>query len=287
LESVGAIETEGTSLHFVSIGRGTPIIVVSGGPGLGHYYLRPGMDALAEEGHRVIYYDQRGSGRSEPGDSATGTLAEAIADLDAVRRGIGIERANLLGHSFGADMAVLYAAQHPENVASLVLANPGPPFHRELQEALGAEMQRRTRPEDAEKLEVLTKSAEFASRKPKATEEFIRIVYVPFFRDPAFAESIDFAFSELSAQSAVGSEEMWMEEFEPLDAIGSVDRVKAPTLVVHSELDPIPLEFSKFLAEAISGSEFHLAQGAGHFAYAEDPDALIPAILDFLRRNAR
>ncbi len=61
--SQGSVPVAGTDLYYESIGTGTSVIIVHGGPGLGHYYLRPAMDALGDEFH-LVYYDQRGTGRS-------------------------------------------------------------------------------------------------------------------------------------------------------------------------------------------------------------------------------
>src|SRR5919197_1279568 len=127
LPTEGTVPAEGTELYYRSVGSGTPLIMVHGGPGLGHYYLRPGMDALADR-FRLVYYDQRGTGRTEVGDPDRITLGGGVEDLLAVIDGLGIERASLVGHSFGADLAALFASRHPTRVGSLVLANPGPPF---------------------------------------------------------------------------------------------------------------------------------------------------------------
>ena len=139
--SDGTTSAVGTQLYYRSVGTGTPLVVVHGGPGLGHYYLSP-MEVLSDN-YQVIFYDQRGSGRTELGDPDRVTLAGAVQDLEALLDGLGIEQANLLGHSFGADLSALFASRRPDRVASLVLANAGPPFDPDQQAVLGAEMERR------------------------------------------------------------------------------------------------------------------------------------------------
>lgn len=283
-ESVSAVESDSTSLHTVSVGEGVPIIVVSGGPGLGHYYLRPGMDILADR-FRLIYYDQRGSGSSELGDPDKASFSAAIDDLDAVRQGFGIERANLLGHSFGANLALLYASRHPQHVASLVLANPGPPFRRDQQEMLGAAMRGRIGAQDGEKLQRLRLTEQFQRGDPETVEDFIRTLYIPFFRDPASASKISFDFTELSAESALG-EEAWMHELAQLDEQSIAGSVRAPTLVLYAELDPIPEEFARSLADSIPGARYEFLKGANHMAYYEDPEIFAKAVVPFLEGHA-
>ena len=104
-------------------GHGTPLIVIHGGPGLDSRSVEPDLKRLARR-HRVIFYDQRGSGRSTL--SAGVTADEMVQDLDALRRGLGLSRVALLGHSWGGGLAALYASAHPANVSRLVLVSPMP-----------------------------------------------------------------------------------------------------------------------------------------------------------------
>src|SRR5262245_34477543 len=98
-----------TSLYSREIGRGQPIIVLHGGPDFDHSYLLPDLDRLADA-FRLIYYDQRGRGRSadhvQPQDV---TVLSDIADLDKVRQHFHLSSAVVLGHSWGAVLALEYA----------------------------------------------------------------------------------------------------------------------------------------------------------------------------------
>ena len=121
------VETNGAKLFCTVLGQGEagrePLIVLHGGPGMAQDYLRPYMDKLAE-GRQVIYYDQRGGGRSEcDGAAEKLSLEVSIEDLDAVRREFGFEKVSILGHSWGGLVAMRYAAAHPEAVNKLILLN--------------------------------------------------------------------------------------------------------------------------------------------------------------------
>ena len=102
-----------TSLYSREIGRGEPIIVLHGGPDFDHSYLLPDMDRLSDT-FRLIYYDQRGRGKSaddvQPGEV---TLTSDLDDLDRVRQHFQLESPALLGHSWGAVLALEYAVRHP------------------------------------------------------------------------------------------------------------------------------------------------------------------------------
>ena len=120
------------SLYSREIGRGQPIIVLHGGPDFDHGYLLPDLDRLADS-FRLIYYDQRGRGRSRdhvlPEEV---TLTSDVDDLDRVRQHFHLESPALLGHSWGAVLALEYALRHPERVSRLILMNPAPASARDF-----------------------------------------------------------------------------------------------------------------------------------------------------------
>jgi len=109
-----------------------PVILVPGGPGLDASYVMPLADMIARLRHRVIVLEPRGTGasRSALGDGTQLTVAGSIADVEAVRRAAGVEKAVLFGHSFGGAVAQAYAAAFPGRVGTLLLmdsAGPGGP----------------------------------------------------------------------------------------------------------------------------------------------------------------
>jgi pimeloyl-ACP methyl ester carboxylesterase len=113
------------------------VVVVHGGPGLTYDYLLP-LARLADLGRRVVFYDQRGAGRSlRPLDREYG-LAAQVADLDAVRRAVGADKIELVGHSWGTVVALAYAAAHPDEVAAVVLIGMGAPTDDEDRRSFGA-----------------------------------------------------------------------------------------------------------------------------------------------------
>jgi proline iminopeptidase len=137
------------SLYSREIGQGQPIIVLHGGPDFDHSYLLPDLDRLANA-FRLIYYDQRGRGRSAdhvlPEEV---TLVSEVDDLDMVRQHFNLESPALLGHSWGTVLALEYALRHPERVSHMILMNPAPAatsdlavFRKVYAQKLGADMDR-------------------------------------------------------------------------------------------------------------------------------------------------
>lgn len=114
------------ALYSHVVGHGIPVIVPHGGPDLDHAYLLPDLDRLSDA-FRLIYYDQRGRGRSandvRPEDV---TLGSEMDGLDSVRAHLGLDAPVLLGHSWGAELALEHAIRHPSRVSHPILMNPAP-----------------------------------------------------------------------------------------------------------------------------------------------------------------
>ena len=136
---------DGAQHYVVGVGTaeavGDTVIVLHGGPGADHSYLFGAVLPLADR-HHFVLYDQRGSLRS-PAPDSTISYDRLVADLDALRADLGLDRLTLLAHSFGAALAYAYLDAHPDRVANLVLTGPVFPFwpgrapDREMAEALG------------------------------------------------------------------------------------------------------------------------------------------------------
>lgn len=106
--------TDGIDLHVSEHGAGPPVVLLSGGPGCIHY-----LDAerTVPQGFRTFCPDPRGVGRSSGGPHG---VATAIADLEQIRRALGVPQWRVAGHSWGADLAVAYALEHPDSVSKVV-----------------------------------------------------------------------------------------------------------------------------------------------------------------------
>lgn len=108
------MDVEGTALHVGVTGAGPDILVLTGGPGCVQYLE---SDDIAVPGHRSWYPEPRGVGRSGGGHH---DMERAIADLEAIRRAVGVVAWVVLGHSWGSDLAVRYAVEHPDVIKGVV-----------------------------------------------------------------------------------------------------------------------------------------------------------------------
>src|ERR1051326_6770839 len=113
----------GVVLFERRIGAGPATVVLHGGPGAHYDYLLPGFDRLAH-GRTLVYYDQRGGGRSAvPRETPVG-WREQVADLEALRGLWGLDRLSIAGYSWGGLLALLYALEHPDRVERLARVPP-------------------------------------------------------------------------------------------------------------------------------------------------------------------
>ncbi len=119
-----------------------PLVILHGGPGGNVWNFERTIGPALERFSTVVYFEQRGSGRSAPPASREDySLPLLVSDLDALRRHLGVERMSLLGFSFGSELALEYALAHPEAVEKLVLQAPpmGPPERQDVIQLYGFE----------------------------------------------------------------------------------------------------------------------------------------------------
>mgnify|MGYP003289197765 CR=1 FL=1 len=281
----GTVTAADTELAYLWIGAGTPLVVMPGGPRLGLAHLRIGFDGLAN-GCAVVYYDERGSGASPLGDPSLVSTSGTLSDLDALLDGLGIDRTTLASHSLASHMVALYAATRPDRVRALVLANPAPPLVPELMERFGREMASRRPPEDVEEMKRIEESAEYEARDPETLERHYRLRYGPFFRERENALEADFGFTQITAENVVEAAGRVMGDFGDHRLPEKLALISCPPLVVHGALDPVPVESSRFIADAIPDAELVVIPGENHFAFIENPDAFAAAIKPFLAEHA-
>ena len=116
------LEVDDTRLHVVERGEGLPLFVLHGGPGLDHTMFGHHLDALTDQ-VRLILVDQRSQGRSDPAPLATVTLSRMARDISALAAAMGLKRYAVLGHSFGAFVALQHAVDVPGAAAATIISS--------------------------------------------------------------------------------------------------------------------------------------------------------------------
>ena len=275
-------------LYIRDVGHGVPIVVVHGGPDFDHEYLLPEMDGLAGSFH-LVYYDQRGRGRSFSGEQPDDiTMATEVDDLDHVREWFGFESMALLGHSWGGLLAMEYAIRHPERVSHLILMNSAPASRTDAL-AFRDELARRRSPAQSDRMIELRSDPTFRAGDIDTDTEYFRIHFGTALRNLDHLEAVlrrlRSAFTEDGIVAARAIEDRLYEETwsrDDYDLIPALRRLDIPTLLIHGDADFVPIDVIRRIADAIPGSHLLVLPDCGHFAYLEQPDQTRSSVTAFL-----
>jgi len=263
-------------------------VVAHGGPDFDQQYLLPDLDRLARSS-RLVYYDQRGRGRSYSGETADDiTVAGEIADLDDVRRSVGAERVTMLGHSWGCVVAMEYAVTHPDRISHLVLMNTAPAtpadaaFTRQHVASLRSADQ-------AAAMKALAADQRYLAGDVAADLAYHRIHFAAALQR---RELLDELLARLrrgaTAEGIIAARaiehglyaQTWLRD--DYDLLDRLTELRVPTLLLHGDHDLIPVECAQHIAEAIPGARLDVLGACGHFAFLDQPDLTFDGIENFV-----
>jgi len=270
----------GGKLYYEVIGSGkeTPLLLVNGGPGFDHTYLQtsPAWDTLAKN-RRVIFYDQRGNGRSAPlkqGQSCT--LADQIDDLEALRAHLGFEKVDILGSSWGGYLSMAYSARHPEHISHLILVDSAAPKWSDTIFLFDQVF-----PETTEREAAGAFAREFGDKA--ADDALIReylsmIFYSPEKRDAFLAQIGPGAYNKEVNQKVTA-------DLARFDLNPEIQKFRFPALVITGRYDMnvAPLVAYR-IHKNIPGSRFVAFDKSSHLPFTEEPEAFNRTLEEFLAK---
>jgi proline iminopeptidase len=279
------VQAGDTRLFVIERGDGPlPLFVLHGGPGLDHAMFGDHLEGL-ERTCRLLFVDLRSQGRSEPAPPDTWTLEQMARDVEGLAQALELESFAVLGHSFGAFVALQHAVDFPGRPAASVISAgiPAARFLESVQENLEAF-------EPAELREQVTSS--WARESEARTQEDCRSLLsdqLPFhFRDPrdprieamrADLGSTVFAPDVLRA-AAQG-------DYGAIDVEGRLSAIPHPMLVLAGRWDrTCSVAAAEAIAKGVHGAELVIFENSGHMLFVEEPDAYIATVQDFLTRRA-
>ncbi|MFD7511947.1 alpha/beta fold hydrolase [Streptomyces sp. NPDC059853] len=269
---------DGARLWATRAGEGTPVVFCHGGPGLWDF-LDDAAELLADRA-TVHRWDQRGCGRSQR--RGPYSVARSVADLDAVRHHFGLERMALLGHSYGAHLALRYALEHPGRVSKLVYVSGNgidspdtwrSTYRQNLRAHLGGHLERwaelksrrRTEEEDREFC-VLQWSADYSDREQALARA--EAAASPWF-------GVNFA-----CNATVNAEVDRISGTPELRA--ACEKLDVPVLIVHGAEDIRPGWALDSLEQALPRVSRTVLNGAGHLPWVEEPNGFRSVVGEFL-----
>jgi proline iminopeptidase len=283
---------DGVRLFYRVVGDGPETLVaVHGGPGNTLESILADLEPLAK-GRRVIYYDQRGGGRSDLiRERDKLAVSKHVADLEAVRSFFKLERMTLLGNSWGGVLVAYYAAAHPDRVGRLILHSPGEPtraFAVEAVEEMQSRIDQHYTPAERKRYGFVSDPRNWVKAEdPLAIcREFYALLLPIYVSKP---ESMKSFKGDVCAGPVEAVRYQQVVNVHVMNSLGdwnllpSLGVVKAPVLVIHGEADPIPVESSEAWARAFPNAELLLVEGAGHLPQVERPEVFFDAVETFLK----
>ncbi|MEO8199485.1 MAG: alpha/beta fold hydrolase [Gemmatimonadota bacterium] len=261
------------------IGEGPPSVVLHGGPGAHHDYLLPGFDDLARD-RMLIYYDQRGGGRSPVGRDVPVGWREQVEDLEALRVVWGIERLSIAGYSWGGLLGLLYATQFPQHVDRIALVS-GAPAWREARAEFEVRFAARNMAPGLQEARQQLRSSGLREADPEAYRKRVfELSVAGYFFDPELTR-------DLTPFRVTGrtQEEVWAS-LGDYDLRPALQALSVPAIVLHGDSDPIPSNVARETAELLR-APFYLLANTGHVPYVEARDEFVRLLDRFLPAAGR
>ena len=274
----------GVRLWYRVAGRrqGTPVVFLHGGPGQGSQTFARFAGPHLERRQRMVYLDQRGSGRSEKHWAKQYSLELMVDDLEQLRRHWRVDRMALVGHSFGTLLALEYAAKYPQHVSHLVLSGTVVDFPAMLDLACVR----------LEKVDPKT-YAEALAKLPEGSQRRCHIFAAPrsfidgnMYPDPATMKLVDETdksdgmYNNGEIFGALAKQGMLEYRFT------RPERLTMPVLAIAGASDfQAAVEPVRSLIAQVPNGRLLEYEGRGHFMFVEDPERFARDVSDFLRQR--
>jgi proline iminopeptidase len=292
----GYVDANGVLIYYQTIGRGAPLLIVHGGPGVAHDYLMPYLLPLAR-GNKLIFIDERGSGRSEKlEDTSQYTVENMVEDVESVRQALHLGKIRLMGHSFGGVLAQAYALKYQQNLTHLILG--GTFYSTSAMNKVLADEKRSMPPEALAKLEALEKAGLFNKgkdwEKGRYPEDYAKLAwgdgYFPFL----YQRRPDANYDPVSGNTSTSWDlyrEMWGSDGEfvidgnlkSVEYLDKLSTIHVPTLLICGDHDESNPSLSRTMHEKIAGSKLAIMPQSGHMAFVDQPKLYIKTVAEFLK----
>jgi proline iminopeptidase len=258
------------------VDRGTPFVVVNGGPGFDHTYelCSDVWDKIARR-RPLVFYDQRGNGRSSglaAGQSCT--LQDQVRDLEALRVALGRPKLDLLGHSWGGFLVMAYAIKHPDRVAHLIICDSAAPKFSDTEFIF-----KYIYPEGLERQGRLDTQVALgdSAAMDKSLREYMAMLFVSTDkRDEFLSRASDYRFAA-AVNAAITADIVNLDMSPLLPTLGM------PTLVITGRFDiNVAPSTAWRIHKAIPASRFVVFERSGHLPFFEEPEAFQRSVEGFL-----
>jgi len=276
-QQTAAFQNAGLTLHYTIAGKGTPVVILSGGPGMDAAYMQP-VASLVALHNTAILLDQRGTTGSMPAtlDTTTITPELYLSDLEALRASLGYKQWVVLGHSAGALTAMRYAIAHPDRTQALLLLGVVPPRSAGLSRMMD-NVSVRLSPDTMKQLAAINSSDKSPDAKMAAG---ISLLFAADFFDRDAATKFALTMTPETCHALTAG--LLQQATPTFDYTPGLAKLHIPTLIVQGRQDPLDPEMASEARDAIPGAKLILVERAGHFSWLDNPTDFSAAVQPFL-----
>jgi proline iminopeptidase len=240
----------------------------------------------------VIFYDQRGGGRSTlPTDTSTLVATRQVQDLDELRRHFRLDRVILMAHSYGPLLAASYAIAHPEHVSRMVFFGPVPPRRGDFFQRYGQNLNARLDSAQRAKMTAANRRMNDPSVSEadarQACRDYWALGVRPRLAEPDRTSPLlksDFCVTDMTGiryGNRTGNRVI-MGSYGNWDLREQLKTLQVPLLVVHGEQETIPMDLIEEWISSMPHATLLRVSNAAHFTYMEQPQLVWPAVEKFL-----
>lgn len=297
------IDSKHGKIYYEADGKGTPIVMINGGPGASRTVFWGALDFLKEDGYQIVYFDETGVGRATREIKGKHSPLNTVEDLETLRQHLGVQKMVLAGHSYGGIPAVQYALRYPDNVEKLLmLSASADAISQQMNVDAAAYLRKTFFPQQWAKLEAMRAGGMLTSNK-----EYLHVFTTPDIgyasdwhkrenrrglrkyrsnddRD-RFNMDLYFDIAGLNAEVEIGGTlkglDITSEQFKSFSV---------PTLILNGRMDwkttpEMAYRFYKMLPKGVGQLVF--LEETGHWTWAEEPEKFAQLVAEFVTQNNR
>ena len=269
----GYLNVDKVKLYYATIGSGDTLVVLHGGPGLSHQYLRPQLDSLLSSKFTLLYYDQRGSGWSEgANDTLNLNMQTFVADLDQIRKHFNLSKLNVIGHSFGGLLGMYYGIAFPDNLNSLVLIDTDAASYELRTPYQIKTIDARLTEDQWNFLDSIADSKAYKNYDVAAYDAYYKTFLTSYFADPRDTLHLSMGFDTISIPKIEVTGSFLRKDLGQYDIHEQLEKIKCPTLILQGTESVFSVAGARAIHNKLVNSELQLFENCGHFEYIESPN---------------
>lgn len=283
-QAEGFAESTDIDIFYQTFGDGEPVVILNGGPGFPSNHFVKFAQKLSDAGSQTIIFDQRGTGRSQVTEinNSNITMDLMVADMEAVRKHLGIEKWTVFGHSFGGMYGMYYATKYPKRIKSLVLSHSGG-IDLEFANSFAANRNLRLSQTERDSFAFWTNPKNVQKYPDYARIGMAKSMAPAYVYDKKNVPTVIEGMTELSRYEPQINALVWQD----LRAINynlreDLRTFKQPVLIVGGKQDLLGESTAYEIHMALPNSQLELMNECGHYGWLDQPVQYFRIIETFL-----